>query len=1257
MDWSTYTQAQKECIQHVDGPLFVSAGAGSGKTFTLQQRIAYALLPESGPFLDSIDQVLAITFTQKAAAEIQGRVRSALRGEGLFEQALQVDNAWISTIHGMCSRILKENAFEFGLDPRFGILPPNEEEGLLRLAFACVVDYIQDPDQETCQAFLASMEELRIPFAFNPDLAQIDLSELNACYTIDSMQQNTVWSMVSDIIGKVSNTLDGFDSIDLGPRPYSPCRSMQEFLDATHELMALTECAMTTSKATTLESMHAELEAYVEELEAGVANPSLGIQEAYELIAKSPNGEKRAASVKEAVDVYRAVKNWALGELSVSYARTHMQQLVSIARQTKEVYDCLLRSESLMDNASLIHSCYAALLAHPEVAERYRRHFKLAMIDEFQDTDELQLKLISLLVDERYLCTVGDAQQSIYRFRGADVGVFNRLAEKVVSQNDGLLQKLDYNFRSHADILSLVRIVCGQDEIFGKDFLDLQPRRRETGAYKGSTPRLGILGSAYANGSGISKQDALQREAEGIASEFARLQREGHEPREMVILLGRLSNVDVYARALREQGLQTLVIGGGGFYAQEEVQAVEALLRYLADSYDSEALFTLLQSSVMRISNDELLRLVSEPSGVGMYKPRNLDQAFEALERKDSDNVRHIKCLLRRARKQLAYSKPSQICTEFFENTGFFENLDNAGSAGMVEAANVLKAIRIIEDLEGRTGGGIVAVSDAFSGLIAQGVREPQGSLSVEGQNAVSIMTIHRSKGLEFPIVALAEYDGDSKTTKSYTSVLFTDSLGVPHVGLGASLQKAMPFDKIDPELMPAHLENSAVYWQTQLCAYDDLAEKREAYRKLYVALTRASEYLLIASPIVSYKKSGLRTGRLFEAVVDGIMLHENPGQAHAALEEGTSLSLLPISDEPQLICSSPEVYYLHQSLCNDADKQADERDYSEEQGFQGGREKVEECVPHEEDWERIAYDGAPLHEGEGSYDQLEQEVATDPLFALHTTQTPRAFVSFSKLLRASQLVPVEVEEATTLEECDSLEVSTLEAHEGRGEQLAEQGEVALGDTAGYSAVDFGSAFHRLAQYMVATRREDGSLVLPDDDRIRARAQYYKLGDVGYERLLQACEQWAHSAVCAQLASYDQLEAELPFVIALKDILPEACSKDIRELSLEGEIDLLCHSDIHQGLIIDYKTGGHQGETLEHLQEKHRLQASCYALAVLLQGFEQVDVVFVRVEQIHDKEPQTVKYSFGQDDTPELIQLLTQACETYRDYTHVEGSF
>ena len=144
MDFSRFKPGQLACITTLDKPLVVSAGAGSGKTFTLTQRIAWALMegsaPDGGAFLDGIEQVMAITFTEKAAGEIKSRVKSTLRAEGMAEEALKVDDAWISTIHGMCSRILRMHAVELGIDPSFSVLDPARADELMRASVAEVLD-------------------------------------------------------------------------------------------------------------------------------------------------------------------------------------------------------------------------------------------------------------------------------------------------------------------------------------------------------------------------------------------------------------------------------------------------------------------------------------------------------------------------------------------------------------------------------------------------------------------------------------------------------------------------------------------------------------------------------------------------------------------------------------------------------------------------------------------------------------------------------------------------------------------------------------------------------------------------------------------------------------------------------------------------------------------------------------------------------------------------------------------------------------
>ena len=147
MNLDLCTPGQREVVQTLDEPVMVAAGAGSGKTFTLTQRIVGALLPGADgarPYLDSMDQVLAITFTKKAAAELRSRIKGLLLKEGLHEQAHAVDDAWVSTIHGMASRILREHALEIGLDPAFEVISESLSIELREQAVDEVVREVRD---------------------------------------------------------------------------------------------------------------------------------------------------------------------------------------------------------------------------------------------------------------------------------------------------------------------------------------------------------------------------------------------------------------------------------------------------------------------------------------------------------------------------------------------------------------------------------------------------------------------------------------------------------------------------------------------------------------------------------------------------------------------------------------------------------------------------------------------------------------------------------------------------------------------------------------------------------------------------------------------------------------------------------------------------------------------------------------------------------------------------------------------------------
>ena len=443
IDLSKLNEGQRAVVERLDEPLFVSAGAGSGKTFTLTARLVHALslssAADGGRYLSSVDEALVITFTDAAALEIKERVRQALREAGeedpyLREEALKVDGAWISTIHGMCSRILHRYALELGLDPKFTVCTGSVADALYARALDTVMERVQNDDE---------------------------FERLRANYAIWSGGKSVV-GIVSTLRTEASKCVHGFDDL-LCP---SSAEAPQELERVERALQALACEKLTGKQRETVDASLASL--------AGFRSLAPGEQTAAAAV-EALAGVKLPTVRKEELVVLKNEAQQALAEAAVTAeyekAQEFAPQLVAIAREVDELYMALKLSHSYLDNDDLIGLALRAVEEHPEVARAYAGRFRLVMIDEFQDTDAKQLRLISLLSgpDAQHLSTVGDAQQSIYRFRGGDVEVFRERGRSLPKRAH---VAMDVNYRSDHHVLATVEHTCGDAGLLG-DFLKL----------------------------------------------------------------------------------------------------------------------------------------------------------------------------------------------------------------------------------------------------------------------------------------------------------------------------------------------------------------------------------------------------------------------------------------------------------------------------------------------------------------------------------------------------------------------------------------------------------------------------------------------------------------------------------------------------------------------------------------------------------------------------------------------------------------
>ena len=1211
MDLSTLMPQQLQIVKTLDRPLFVSAGAGSGKTFTLTRRIVYALSPESGPFVEHLDQVLAITFTKDAAAEIRDRVRRALIDEGMDEEALTVDDAWISTIHGMCSRILRAHALELGIDPEFTVLTDTDE--LMDQAVEHVLGRATSSDAA-------------------PELAA-SLKSLYAWYPMAGEggpfgAGTTIKGLVRELLELSSQLPGGMDDVHVA-------RGQAD----TSALADAYRAALGASKAAT-EKAQAALDA-IDAFEA--SDKTMADAARFMMSCAMPRASK--AFPKEQVELLKAEAADAFINIVLACGGPALDALVGLARSVEAEYRALKADQSALDNNDLLRMAYEALRDHPAIRAAYEGRFKMVMIDEFQDTDQMQVDLIRYLTGagERALCTVGDAQQSIYRFRGAEVEVFRRQERKVGASGAvesaadtaadapaGELVKLVRNFRSHDEVLRYVaRVFDGDDGGLMQGFLDLEASDGRKDTLVADASRRQALFVA-----GGTTQERTQAKARAIAERFRTLADAGQPQGGMVLLLGRMTNADVYAQAFRDQGLDCVIAGGSVFAQAAEVQTMRALVCALANPADTaQGLMPLLASPMFALGAQEFLALATKLDGeTGETSRRNIDAGimsdFDVPGLQDLPLVTRAREVLRYALRRVGRDSFAAIARDVVNASGWFVRLAQRGPEGKAIAANVLKALDAVVEAEAEFGNSPRSIALAFDRFLAG--KEAPGALNEEGDGAVRIMTVHASKGLEYPVVAVAECFGVRRSSGAaqmgrvdggaqvvalparFDGVKLADGTFVKGDDVKKQFEHAFKGKGtslwLPPELMEDVCATGSPAEVFARLRNDDLQlSLEERARLLYVAMTRARELVILAMD------AGVSCGKVTAPTFD----------VETDLTYDVLRRILPTDalDMPQLDVdhlvfdnSQPGDYELisfadftfgEQAFEANASLDAEGRLVRGDVEAEGAGADARAAVPGPADSEPDAFElvypqAAGVRMGTCPFPARDSYSYSSIAAALHAEGEDRT---------AEARVPMD--EAGDDAESDGSEMTDAD--------------VAAVEPAG-NPMALGSAFHAACQWLI----EMGADALPAE-RADALARLWRLMPEQRGRFDVALNRWLRSSVRAELLAWPCVRAEVPFFsLGCED-------EDIARYGAyaEGAIDALATNpaDPSRALVIDYKTGGTPDETPDQLLEKHALQARVYSDVLHKAGFETVTVKFVRVEQtapavfVELAEPQVVTYN------------------------------
>ena len=810
------------------GATAVSAGAGSGKTTALLELLRRRLAGIGPEEPLAPRDVVAITFTERAGAELVDRLGRELadgvralraggdetRAERLALALRELPSMSVGTIHGYAAALLRLHPLEAGVDPDFGVLDEERARDLLSTAALqgamAALDRGDDPSRALARAL--------------------------------SGARGVADEAAALVRERATRGLAGApEGVPGDPAAFD--RERTGFLAAASDLAALAGSATTATGREALAALVARLATFrgssrrddpwdeaerLVDLAAATKGWRTGKRDPPELLA----ARDRLAEAARALPL-------AAAEIAAAPVAAAMADLVG---DVERLYSESKARAGVLDFDDLLVRVRDLLRDVPAVRAEVRARVRALLVDEYQDVNGLQAEIFDRMAGEGaeaaregpapLRVAVGDAKQSIYRFRGADVTVFASLIERL-SAGGGQVVHLRENHRSTPGVVGFVNTVLGADPgALGVPF-GPEDRLRST-REDGDLPAAELLedpGDGTGDGSGDSTgEERRLREAHGVAARAAELIAAGRRPGELAILFRRLTHVGVFERALREAGLPVRVARGGGFFQAPEVRDLGELCALVEEPGDEVAWAALLRSPLCALSDGSLLSLArSGLAGLVRVEPEEAAAALDAARggaAPEGEGARLGRFLatfreLRAARRRLDVGDLLELAVHRID----LEAALLAGPDGERRAGNLRKALVLARREAGR-GATPADLADRLRRMALRPPREPEADGGAA--DAVSMLTVHQAKGLEWPVVFVPELAARPPAAQRRPVLDERGRVAVP--------------------LFPGNGDGAEETTTTaRLRAAASAAELAESRRLLYVALTRARDRIVLS--------------------------------------------------------------------------------------------------------------------------------------------------------------------------------------------------------------------------------------------------------------------------------------------------------------------------------------------------------------------------------------------------------------------------
>lgn len=888
------TEEQQGAIDSRAALVSVSAAAGSGKTRVLVNRVV-ALLEEQGRGA-SLDRIVAITFTEKAAAEMKFRLREEFRkraSDGEREEMnrwrgfeRQLESAHIETIHAFCTSLLKEHALEMGLEPDFGIL--DEAEHLLardEILQSTLHDLLENGNPHafrlcseknlwnTTELLKAIFKQKSVLEKYLATPSYFDESIfLKLCEEIVQTEKERLYRDM----GKHLETMEWLEIF----KGYDGCcdESQNSYEQLRNKFIIFLQRIIN-------EEPLAEIDSAISEIR--MHNLSKGKRTGWH--EESTFEEFKHIQKTFCKDTSWLDKTFPKLQADEEVEQLHAEIMVSLMHVCQAIsvaYDENLSRIGKLDFDSLIQKTHQKITADPEFCDKVASRFGHFLIDEFQDTDAVQLGIFKALCESESrpsLFVVGDPKQSIYYFRGADVEVFNNL--RMQTEFD---LKLTKNFRTVESIVSFINHFFQKSRLLSaveKDYQAMVPERSrvkhpcveflmptpdtaaaKTNAKQSRNDEAALLADKLAylcgeDGPNIVYDESIQGYRKARYGDCA-------------LLFRVASSVHKYENALRAKGIPYVLVSGSGFYERQEVLDILNVLKVALDPYNEMALLAFLRSPLAALHDESIYRMTQAGSLCTVFSGDTIFEGFTQI-----DELASARKLMQELWNATEYSV-AQLMRHILQETQY-EAVLVSQYLGIQKVSNVRKLLSIAENLG--TSLTLRSFVHFLNEMRSKAVPEAEASIIPEGANAVALMTVHKSKGLEFPVVFIPDISGEKNHN--------TDGFYM-HKDAGLSLRMDT-FDDKRPQPLVSQFIKKRI----------EREEQADFYRGLYVALTRAQDYLVVCGKEGADKASWFHQfEKTFDvqSPQDGDILRRGNGVEILITRTLPPTEKLPVQDKPK---------------------------------------------------------------------------------------------------------------------------------------------------------------------------------------------------------------------------------------------------------------------------------------------------------------------------------------------------------------------